>query len=329
MDTKQNPGIKLDLLYEPTDESLKDCISPEEIALIVENRLGEEERKKILSHASSCARCSHALAITVELTEKKKSILITFPIRAVAATLLVFFFSIYLFYRLNIVRSVDNPVLKDESPLVVVKQKKSILRRGLKSEIKPALSKDNFLKKRKNKPEPSGIDKIKPEGRGKLQPKKDTKKAEAMKVEEEALLRESDESGKEIVSAPRQKQEKKGFVTFRKVKNRTPGAVAVAADQVPEITAKKEIEFPPNLSGRFRQGEITAYFVLKADGKIENVTVEGSDKIFQKYLIDSLRKWQFKVNRFSPLKFTLMLRFDHSGNWYLKKDSRKKHHPAD
>lgn len=82
------------------------CPGPEEIAAVVEGIVSEEERDRVLKHVSGCDACYDMFLLTAQLQKKeeeenkeeKHKIIFLKPL-ALAASLLIVAFSIYLFYR--------------------------------------------------------------------------------------------------------------------------------------------------------------------------------------------------------------------------------------
>lgn len=82
------------------------CPGPEEIAAVVEGTVSDEERDRVLKHVSGCDACYDMFLLTTQLQKKeeeeskeeKHKIIFLKPL-ALAASLLIVAFSIYLFYR--------------------------------------------------------------------------------------------------------------------------------------------------------------------------------------------------------------------------------------
>ena len=98
------------------------CLEPESIAAVVEGTVTGEERDRILKHVSACDTCYKMFLLTSELQKEEESqqethkILWMKPL-ALAASVLIVIFSVYIFFRSEEIPKTSTELLEKSSAL--------------------------------------------------------------------------------------------------------------------------------------------------------------------------------------------------------------------
>jgi len=119
------------------------CPTSEEIAALIDGKLSQENRDKILHHLSSCNFCYDTFILTSDLKrkefKKESNPLVIFKPLALAASIIIVIFSIYLFYKGGLPKTTKELVNSDSSEL-----------KDEKTRVHPApLPENNFQEERK------------------------------------------------------------------------------------------------------------------------------------------------------------------------------------
>lgn len=310
----------------------ENCIGPEDLALFIEGKLKGEKKEYISGHIAKCERCYDAFLIASDIyRSEKRSFLMTIPLRAIAATLLVFFFSVYLFFRLN----VSSPDILSErnkiapAPKKFYKEKKPEKRE--KKFVKPSIISERVLdkeipEKRESASESkeavqagksTTVNSHKGSGQIKGDELKNGKSEEIAGIGEVKKVNDLEEEHRDEDIRSRSVKRK----TQLKLQISKPVAAYMSLAMIPEIERSVDLKTAGKI---ITPGVVIAEFELNSDGTVKNISLLSADKQFRQIISDSLKQWIFTINDSVGLRFKLNLQYDSAGKWELKKINGRK-----
>lgn len=325
-----DPGRLLKMIDMNSEIDPGPCIEPEELALLIEGDLDREKKDTMMDHISRCDRCYHAFLITSDIySGEKRSFLMKIPVRAVAATILVFFFSVYLFYKLNIGtsetigRSFEKRIVTEKTP--IKKKSGHMTEKPGMVPIPAGLPAKESIRKDKNI-------------YGSVNKKKSVtknKKGELSGLEKKESSAAVFKANNKIYLKNEFKDEEVRMKSrdFKKEVKLQSHICRGAPDQVKSIPEIKKIVHFLNPKGgkkRIVPGNVTVRFELNLDGSVKNLFFINVNTLIEPEIKKSLAQWVFIVREGTALNFRMILRYDSKGKWIINPvNGRKNEQPAD
>ena len=333
MKKKDNLGFLISKINELNGEHVGNCIGPEDLALFIEGKLASEKREYISGHLAECERCYDAFLTASDIYgSEKRSFLMTIPFRAIAATLLVLFFSVYLFYRLNINTS---DIMRERNKIKPVSEqfyKEKKAEKKEKTFIKPSIiSKKSLEKEISGKKKPAPASKV-AEQPGKavavFSGKSFLEIGEKVESEDE---KEGRITGMEAVKKDKglKSEQRDEDIMMRSMKGKTalkfkvsqPAKLQISIKIIPKIERVVDLK---TAGQNITPGKVIAEFEINEDGSVKNIRLQNVDEGLRRLIKDSLKQWIFAVKGSADSRFKLNLKYDSMGKWVLKKINGRK-----
>jgi hypothetical protein len=330
----KDPALLLPMINDLKGIPKGKCIDVEDLALFLEKKTDKVKSENIANHLAKCERCYEAFIVASEIyNSEQKPILLNFPVRAIAATILVFFFSVYLFFRLNIkspemlenhspgktISREYSEEKKLKAPVVEIYKSspspKKEFKKDLSKKIK-LISQEDIVKRGDNGSESlnsaDNIKKIEKEGNYIKEKRENTIGSGSLNINYKTTS-QSNEKGV-IKRKPLIRTRKKS----RLFKLRTSYLPVMI---IPEIIKTVDLK----LEGfRIIPGRVSAILEIGTDGCVKNIIFINVEKNIEHLIRGSLNKWIFKVSGVKKYRFKLFAEYDSLGKWNIKKISGRK-----
>ncbi len=320
----KDPGSLFSMINDLDEIPKGRCIDVEDLALFLEKKTDKVKSEYIADHLSKCERCYEAFLVASEIyNSEKKPFLLKFPVRAIAATILVFFFSVYLFFRLN-VKSPE--MLEDHSIGKTItgkySEEKNIKRPVMKKLKKNFLQKKKLLSKRDiSRNESDKSDSFNP-------PKKITKIETGKRPVENKKDGVIGSGSLKIMSEANSQSNEKGVIIRKpigRIRAKTRSA-KLRISYLPVVITSKIIETVDlKLEGKkIIPGRVSAVLEIGTDGCVGKIIFINVEKNIEHLIRESLNKWIFKGSGIKKYRFNLFAEYDSMGKWNIKKNSGRK-----
>jgi len=330
----KDPGLLLPMINDLDGIPKGRCIDVEDLALFLEKKTDKVKSEYIADHLSKCERCYEAFLVASEIyNSEKRPFLLKFSVRAIAATILVFFFSLYLFFRLN-VKSPE--ILEDYSLGKTITEKyseeeniKHPVRKKLKSSPSPKKElKKKFLQKKKLLSK-GDILRNESDKSDSFSSAKDITKIKTEKISVEDKKDSVIGSGSlKIMSEANSQSNEKGVITRKplgriRAKKRS---AKLRISYLPVVIIPKIIKTVDlKLEGKkIIPGRVSAVLEIGTDGCVEKIIFINVEKNIEHLIRESLNKWIFKGSGIKKYRFNLFAEYDSLGKWNIKKNFGRK-----